>query len=223
MTVGDASPSRMPSIPAATRMDMPQRPRAAASLGAVSLLFANVTSYRYSRVLAALEPAGARSVGLADSLGEVQEACSAGEVDVVIAGQVRQEETLELVRFAAHETSLPVVLALARSDPDFVAAAADRGAYAAVVGIAVQDWQSALEMALARAREYRNLQNAFARRAVVERAKGILMARNDVDEHEAFELLRSHARRSSRRVVDVAELVVESHRLRHEGGELLLG
>jgi AmiR/NasT family two-component response regulator len=48
---------------------------------------------------------------------------------------------------------------------------------------------------------------------VVERAKGILMERQGIEEHEAFQLLREHARSHSRRVADVAESVLDSHRL----------
>jgi AmiR/NasT family two-component response regulator len=187
------------------------------------VLFSNVTTYRYTRVLDALAPLGVVSAGLARTTDEVQTACAAGDVDIVIVGQVRQDETLSLIRWVAHEASLPVILALAASDVAFVAAAAERGAFTAVMGMSPGEWQSALLLARARGAQYRGLQDAFARRALVEQAKGILMARNDVDEDEAFSLIRSHARRHSRRVVDVAESIVESHRLRHEGGEKLLG
>ena len=57
------------------------------------------------------------------------------------------------------------------------------------------------------------LESALERRAVIERAKGILMERHSVDEREAFELLRDHARASSRRVVDVAQSVLDGHAL----------
>ena len=48
---------------------------------------------------------------------------------------------------------------------------------------------------------------------MIERAKGILMERHAIDEREAFELLRDHARAQSRRVVDVALTVNEGHAL----------
>jgi response regulator NasT len=48
---------------------------------------------------------------------------------------------------------------------------------------------------------------------VIERAKGILMERHSVGEREAFEMLRDHARTSSRRVVDVAQSVLDGHAL----------
>ena len=69
--------------------------------------------------------------------------------------------------------------------------------------------QSALEVAMRRhadsarlAAAVDQLENALERRAVIERAKGILMERHSVDERAAFELLRAQARSSNRSVVE---------------------
>jgi len=43
---------------------------------------------------------------------------------------------------------------------------------------------------LRRFAEYHDLQGAFGRRALTERAKGILMERHGIDEASAFEMLR---------------------------------
>jgi AmiR/NasT family two-component response regulator len=45
------------------------------------------------------------------------------------------------------------------------------------------------------------------------RAKGILMARRAITADEAFDLLRAQSQRNGRKVVDVAEAVVDSHLL----------
>jgi AmiR/NasT family two-component response regulator len=63
---------------------------------------------------------------------------------------------------------------------------------------------------LSRFAEYQGLEGAFARRAVTERAKGILMERHSVDEKRAFEMLRDEARRSSRKMIAIAEAVTVS-------------
>ena len=39
------------------------------------------------------------------------------------------------------------------------------------------------------------------------------MERHSVDEREAFNMLRDHARRTNRKMVDVAEEIVSTHRL----------
>jgi AmiR/NasT family two-component response regulator len=80
--------------------------------------------------------------------------------------------------------------------------------------------QGAIEVALRRYEEtarlevkVEQLESALARRALIERAKGILMERHALDERGAFELLRDHARAQRRRVVDVARAVTEGHAL----------
>jgi hypothetical protein len=65
---------------------------------------------------------------------------------------------------------------------------------------------------LRRFSEYHDLEGAFGRRAVTERAKGILTERHSIDEPAAFEMLREHARSTNRKLVDVASAVVDGHR-----------
>jgi AmiR/NasT family two-component response regulator len=59
--------------------------------------------------------------------------------------------------------------------------------------------QSAIDIVLRRFAEYHNLEGAFARRAVTERAKGILMERHNIDEQAAFDMLRDESRRTHRK------------------------
>jgi AmiR/NasT family two-component response regulator len=66
---------------------------------------------------------------------------------------------------------------------------------------------------LRRFAEYHELEGAFGRRALTERAKGILMERHAIDEAGAFEMLREHSRASNRKLVDLATAVVDGHRL----------
>jgi ANTAR domain len=61
--------------------------------------------------------------------------------------------------------------------------------------------------------QYQNLQGAFGRRATIERARGILMSRHSINAEAAFELLRDHSQHNGRKLIDVAEAVVESHLL----------
>ena len=58
---------------------------------------------------------------------------------------------------------------------------------------------------LLRFAEYHGLEGAFGRRALIERAKGVVMERHGLDESTAFEALRRHARRGNLKLVDVAQ------------------
>ena len=73
--------------------------------------------------------------------------------------------------------------------------------------------QDSIEIALRRFAEFQSLEGAFGRRALIERAKGILMERHDTSEDHAFEMLRSHSRSANRRLVDIAAAVVEGRSL----------
>ena len=83
----------------------------------------------------------------------------------------------------------------------------------------IEHVRSSIDISLERFAEYHALEGAFGRRAITERAKGILMERHTLDEQEAFRLLREQARRTNRKIVDVAASVLESHRLLPSGRE----
>ena len=57
------------------------------------------------------------------------------------------------------------------------------------------------------------LQTAFAHRTRIERAKGMLMVREGIDDAEAFERLRSAARSSRRPLIEVVDEVLSGQRL----------
>jgi response regulator NasT len=110
-------------------------------------------------------------------------------------------------------------------DDDLVRRAAEHGIYAAVRNDDdEQTLQDAIEVAMRRHAEHRQLadqvgrlENALERRALIERAKGILMERHSLGDREAFDRLRSHARSHNRTVVDVAAAVTEGHGLLGDG------
>ena len=56
---------------------------------------------------------------------------------------------------------------------------------------------------LRRFAEYQDLQGAFGRRTMIERAKGILMERHGIDGDAAFELLRDHSRTDNRKLMEL--------------------
>ena len=120
---------------------------------------------------------------------------------------------LELIERVVQEAACPVIVLLLGQNPAFVDEAAKRGVFAYLAHDDVDELESALGIVLRRFAEYHNLEGAFARRAVTERAKGILMERHRISEQQAFDLLRDHARRSGRRLVDVAQAVSDSHTL----------
>ena len=123
------------------------------------------------------------------------------------------QHALELIEQIVHESSCPVIALLSAEDPAYVREAAKRGVFAYLVDTTPEELQNAIDVTLRRFTEYHNLQGAFGRRAVIEQAKGILMARHSIDADNAFGMLREHSRHQGDKVVDVAGAIVASHLL----------
>jgi response regulator NasT len=134
------------------------------------------------------------------------------------------EHALALIAEAVEFASGPVIAQLPDADVAFLARAAEAGISAYAESMDPESVQGAIEVAVRRYREaerlsekVEQLESALERRGIIERAKGILMERHLVNEREAFELLRDHARSSGRRVVEVAQSVLDGHALLPKG------
>jgi AmiR/NasT family two-component response regulator len=134
--------------------------------------------------------------------------------DVALVGLGESSEhALGLIERIVREAACPVIALIHAPDADFVKEASKRGVFAYITDAEAKDWQSSIDIVLRRFTEYHDLEGAFGRRAVTERAKGILMERHSIDEATAFDMLRSHARTANLKLVDVATAVVDGHRL----------
>jgi AmiR/NasT family two-component response regulator len=191
------------------------------------------------RILVADEDESALE-GLADVLEELGHVVTPFAVSVTEAAEIIAREDPDLAVVAMHEddehalaligeavefATGPVIAQVPQGDTEFVARAAERGITAWVESNDPSTVQAAIEVSVRRYREARRLaekvdqlETALERRSVIERAKGILMERHSVSDREAFELLREHARSSSRSVVEVAQAVLDGHALLPRGG-----
>jgi AmiR/NasT family two-component response regulator len=134
--------------------------------------------------------------------------------DVALVGLGESSKhALDLIDKIVREAACPVIALLHAPDPDFVREASKRGVFAHISDQDVEDWQSAIDIVLRRFAEYQDLQGAFGRRAMIERAKGILMERHSTDEDAAFEMLRERSRIDNRKLIDLAIAVVDGYRL----------
>jgi AmiR/NasT family two-component response regulator len=155
------------------------------------------------------------------SVAEAIELISTEDPDLAIVVVHKDDEhALALIQETVEYASGPVIAQTRDGDVEFVAQAAERGISAWIESTSPEVVQGAIEVALRRYEEaarletkVEQLESALERRAVIERAKGILMERHGVDERAAFELLRDHARAQNRRVVDVAVTVAQGHAL----------
>jgi AmiR/NasT family two-component response regulator len=123
------------------------------------------------------------------------------------------EHALALIDKIVREAACPVIALLHAPDPGFVMEASKRGVFAQISDTEVGDWTTSIDIVLRRFAEYHELEGAFGRRALIERAKGILMERHSIDEASAFDMLRDRSRADNRKLVDLATAVVDGHRL----------
>jgi AmiR/NasT family two-component response regulator len=145
---------------------------------------------------------------------EVGSATARERPDVAIVGLgLSSVHALELIGEIVREASCPVIALLHANDPAYIHEAAKRGVFAYIIDGSPDELQSAIDITLQRFTEYQNLQGAFGRRATIEQAKGILMSRHSINADGAFQLLRDHSQHNGRKLIDVAEAVVESHLL----------
>lgn len=119
---------------------------------------------------------------------------------------------LDLISEITDEATCPVMALVEDASPEFVAEAADRGIFAYLDSAEEAELRGGIDVAVQRFKEYKRLQDAFDRRSRIERAKGILMERHGGDETQAFEMIRSEARSSRRRLMDVVDEILSGDR-----------
>ncbi len=178
------------------------------------VLIANERKDRLALVAPIVVALGHEVIAREIDVQDVGPATARERPDVALVGLGESSEhALALIDKIVREAACPVIVLLHARDPEFVSEASKRGVFAHISDADVEDWQSAIEIVLRRFAEYQDLQGAFGRRAVTERAKGILMERHGIDEGSAFELLRERSRLDNRKLIDLATAVVDGYRL----------
>src|SRR6185503_617503 len=159
----------------------------------------------------AAESIGAEVVARVMRVEDVARVAAEEAVDLALVGLPRGESgahALGLIGQLVHGGLCPVVVMTDIDDPAFLAEAAAAGIYAHTVQLDPIPLRSAIDVALARFEEHAQMKSVMARRLVIERAKGVLMERYDLDEHAAFEMLRRETRSAHLKLAEAADLVV---------------
>jgi AmiR/NasT family two-component response regulator len=144
--------------------------------------------------------------------------------DVVIMDiKMPDMDGIDAAKVLTEERIAPVILLTAYSQKDLV----DRAKEAGVVGYMVKpfresDLTPAIEVSLARFREFEalhkeadDLQLALETRKLVDRAKGILMDTQGLNEAEAFRKIQKMSMNTRKPMKEVAEAII----LAHQAGE----
>ena len=178
------------------------------------VLIANERKDRLALVAPIVAALGHEVIAREIDIADVGPVTARERPDVALVGLGESSDhALGLIEKIVQESACPVIALLHAPDPEFVKEASKRGVFAYITDRGGEDWQSSIDIVLRRFAEYQDLEGAFGRRAVTERAKGILMERHSIDEQRAFAMLREHARATNRKLLDVAGAVVDGHRL----------
>lgn len=127
---------------------------------------------------------------------------------------------IEAAQILTEEQIAPVVLLTAFSQKELV----DRAKEAGVVGYLVKPFREAdllpaIDVALSRFAEFKqvhqeveDLKNALETRKLVDRAKGILMDVQGLDENEAFRRIQKMSMNTRKPMKEVAEAIILAHK-----------
>jgi AmiR/NasT family two-component response regulator len=182
------------------------------------VLIANERRDRLALVAPIVAALGHEVIAREIDVDEVGPVTARERPDVALVGLGESSQhALVLIEKIVQEAFCPVILLIHEPNPGFVREASRRGIFAYITdgedSEDAHEWQSSIDIVLRRFSEYQNLQGAFGRRAVTERAKGILMERHSVGEDTAFEMLRDNARAGNRKLIDIASAVVDGQPL----------
>lgn len=126
---------------------------------------------------------------------------------------------IEAARILTEERIAPVVLLTAFSQRDLVERAREAGVAGYLVKpIKEDDLSPAIEVALARFAEFRelekevdDLQEQLETRKLVDRAKGILMDRQQLSEAEAFRRIQKMSMNTRKPMKEIAQAIILTH------------
>ena len=142
--------------------------------------------------------------------------------DIVIMDiKMPDMDGIEAAKILTEERIAPVVLLSAYSQRDLVDRAREAGVTAYLVKpYREEDLTPAIEVALARFREFQelqqqvlDLQTALETRKLVDRAKGILMDKQGLSEAEAFRKIQKMSMDNCKPMKDVAEAIILAHQV----------
>jgi AmiR/NasT family two-component response regulator len=178
------------------------------------VLIANERAERLERVAVVVVSLGHTVIARELNVDEVGQVTREERPDVALVGLGESSEhALEHISQIVREAACPVIALLGSDDAAFVGEAAKRGVFGYITDGDSSQLQGAIDIALRRFAEYHNLEGAFGRRAVIERAKGILMERHGASDNAAFEMLRDHSQHTGRKLFDIAQAVLDSYPL----------
>lgn len=165
---------------------------------------------------------GFQVVGVARTGTQALELARQLEPDMAILDvKLPELEGTEVAARLYAERPMPIVMVTAFTDRDTIRKAERAGALGYLVKpVTIEALTPAIDIALARFAEIRALRQevdalheSLEARKLIERAKGILMQRLNISEHDAYERLRHRAREKRVKLKDIAQTIIDAEAL----------
>jgi response regulator NasT len=136
---------------------------------------------------------------------------------IIIDSESDTRDVLEHIVIATRDEPRPIVLFTDDQTTSSMDAAIDAGVSAYIVaGLQAERVKPVLDVALARFRREQKLREELsdtrrqlADRKLIERAKGLLMAKNRLTEEEAYQRLRSMAMNKKLKLAEIAQRILD--------------
>ncbi len=164
---------------------------------------------------------------------EVVGEASDGQVAIELARKLKPDviimdirmpnlDGIEAAKILTHEEIAPIIFLTAYSDRELVEKAKEVGVVAYIVKpFKESDLFPAIEIAIARFKEFQllrkeveDLKDALETRKLVDRAKGILMDREGLKEHEAFRLIQKASMDKRKPMKEIAQAIILAYELK---------
>jgi response regulator NasT len=160
---------------------------------------------------------GHQVVVVAKNGRELAEQCRTSRPDLVITDiKMPDMDGIDAATQIYRDGPVPVILVSAHHDPDFLRRAeADHILAYLVKPIKQSDLEPAIVIAMRRFEQFQalrkeaaDLKQALEDRKVIEKAKGILMKKASLDEHDAFRRMQKLASDKNRKLIDIAQMIL---------------
>lgn len=201
---------------------MPNQPDITPPAAALRILLIDDGAHRVELIRQELVRLGCEVVGVIDSATLIHDCVLRLKPDVVIVdSESPTRDTMENLALLNHQMPRPVVVFSEDGGDDPMRRALKAGVSAYVVaGLQPARLAPVLQVAIARfeqdlalRQELNRAQAQLSARKRIERAKGILMSEQGLDEEAAYQRLRRLAMDRSVPLVEVAERVIEAQSL----------
>src|SRR5215471_11946062 len=135
---------------------------------------------------------------------------------IVIDLENPSRDSLEQMFQVSRAVRRPIAMFVDQSDSASIQASVDAGVSAYIVdGLKKERIKSIIDLCISRFNAFSKLQDelektksALEERKVIDRAKGILMRMKNLNEEEAYVLMRSTAMREKKKIVEIAQSII---------------